>query len=163
MRHYVKNKLIDGDWNFGTTIQESQDIYSYQFDLYLGKKGSRKEYLGPSVILALIECLEDKYWTTFFDNFFNSSFLIIRLFDKGFYGVGTIRIDRKRMSNWKRDKQMKRGNHEYQFTDKVACCKWFDQWSVTMLFSNISGIKSTSTVQRQRISYKNSSPLSRCY
>ena len=35
----------------------------------------------------------------------------------------------------KTGKQMKRGVHEYQFTDKLACCKWFDQRSVTMLFS----------------------------
>ena len=39
------------------------------------------------------------------------------------------------MSKMKTGKQMKRGDHEYQFTDKLACCKWFDQRSVTMLFS----------------------------
>ena len=48
----------------------------------------------------------------------------------------------------KKNRQIKRGYHEYQFTETVTWCKWFDQWSVTMLFSNISGMQSTSTVQR---------------
>ena len=47
----------------------------------------------------------------------------------------------------KPDKQIERGDHKYQFTDKVACCKWFDLRSVTMRFSDISGMPLTSTVQ----------------
>ena len=51
------------------------------------------------------------------------------------------------MPKIKPDKQMKRGDHECQFSDKVACCKWFDRQSVTMLFSNISSMQSMSPVQ----------------
>ena len=47
----------------------------------------------------------------------------------------------------KPDKQIERGDHKYQFTDKVACCKWFDRQSLTMQFSDISGMPPTSTVQ----------------
>ena len=53
------------------------------------------------------------------------------------------------MAEMKPDKQMKSSGHKYQFTDKFACCKWFDRRSVTMLASNISGMESTSTVQRR--------------
>ena len=122
--------------------------YLYQFDLYLGKKESREENLGPSVVLLLTECLEDTYSTIFFGNFFKSPSLIIRLFNKGLYGIGTARMDRKRMLKMKPGKQVKRGNHKYQFTNKVACSKWFDRQSVTMVLSNISSMQSTSTVQR---------------
>ena len=50
------------------------------------------------------------------------------------------------MPEIKPDKQMDRSDHEYQFTDKVACCKWFDQQSFMLLFGSISGMLSTSTV-----------------
>ena len=43
---------------------------------------------------------------------------------------------------------MKRDNHEFQFIDKVTCCKWLNWRPITMLFSNISGMQSTSAVQR---------------
>ena len=51
------------------------------------------------------------------------------------------------MPKMKPDKQIERGDHKYQFTDKVACCKWFDRQSLTMQFSDISGMPPTSTVQ----------------
>ena len=119
----------------------SKTGYLYQLHLYLGNKESREENLGPSVVLALTECLEDTYSTIFFDNFFNSPSLIIKLFEKCLYGIGAARMDRKGIPKRKPDKQMKWGDHEYQFTDKVACCKWFDGRSATMLFSNIYGMQ----------------------
>ena len=48
---------------------------------------------------------------------------------------------------------MKRGDCKYH-SDSVVCCKLLDWWSVTMCFSSISGMQSTSTVQR--ISHKKS-------
>ena len=65
--------------------------------------------------------------------------LILKLFDKGLYGIGTARMERKGMPKMEPDKQMNRGDHEYQFTENVGCCKWFDRRSVTMLASKISG------------------------
>ena len=44
------------------------------------------------------------------------------------------------------DIKMKRGNFEYLYSDKVACCKWLDRPSVTMLFRNIEGMATASTV-----------------
>ena len=51
------------------------------------------------------------------------------------------------MPKMKPHKQIERGDQKYQFTDKVACCKWFDRRSVTMQFRNIFGMPPTSTVQ----------------
>ena len=148
MRQYLKNKPINWGFKFWYHCA-SKTGYLYQFDLYLGKKESREENLGPNVVLALTECLKDTQCTIFFDNLFNSPSLIIKLFDKGLYGIGTARMDKKGMLKMKPEKQMKRGDHEYQFTDKVACCKWFDRRSVTILSSSISSMQSTSIVQRR--------------
>ena len=48
-------------------------------------------------------------------------------------------------------RKMKRGDFKYLYFDKVACCKWLDMHSVTMLFRNIEGMAKTSTFsQRQK-------------
>ena len=111
----------------------------------MGKKEKTEENLGPSVVLKITECLENSYCTVFFDNFFNSPSLITKLYDRGLFGVGTARKNRVRMPKMVVDRKMRRGDHNYMYSDKVACCKWFDRRSVLMLFSNIKGM-STSTV-----------------
>ena len=94
IRQYVKNKPIK--WGFKIWYRcASKTGYLYQFDLYLGKKESREENLGPSVVFSLTECLEDMYCTILFDKFFYSPSLIIKLFDKGLYRIGTARTGRK--------------------------------------------------------------------
>ena len=140
MRQCVKNKPIKWGFTFWYRCQKRQDIFISSTCIWV-KNESREENLGPSVVLALIECLKDMYCPIFFDSFFNSSSLIIKLFDKGFYGIGTARMDKKGMPKMKPDKQLRRGDHEYQFTDKVASCKWLidDQsqcYSVIILVCN---------------------------
>ena len=48
------------------------------------------------------------------------------------------------------DRKIRRGDHHYMYSDKVACCKWFDRRSVLMLFSNIEGMSTTSTILRRQ-------------
>ena len=48
------------------------------------------------------------------------------------------------------DRKMKAGDIESLYSEKVACCKWFDRRSVTMLFSNDEGMFPT----RKRIRVK---------
>ena len=44
------------------------------------------------------------------------------------------------------DRKMRRVDHDCMYSDKIACCKWFDRGSVLMLFSNIEGMSTTSTI-----------------
>ena len=48
------------------------------------------------------------------------------------------------------DRKMKRDDFKYLYSDKVACCKWLDRRSVTMLFSKVEGMAATSTVPRRQ-------------
>ena len=41
---------------------------------------------------------------------------------------------------------MRRDDHDYMYSEKVTCCKWFDRRSVLMLFSNSEGMSTTSTI-----------------
>ena len=87
----------------------------------------------------------------FFDNFFNShSSLIVKLYERGLYGIGTARKGRKGMLEMFVDRKMKRGDFEYFYSDKVAWCKWLDRRSVTMLFSNVERMATTSTFPRRQ-------------
>ena len=141
----MKNKLIK--WGFKFWFRCASKIgYFYQLDLYLAKKEKTVENLSPSIALKMTECLENSYCTVFFNKFFNSPSLITKLYDRGLYGVGTSRKDRVGMPEMMVDRKMRRGDHDYMYSDKVGCCKWFDRRSVLMLFSNIEGMSTTSTI-----------------
>ena len=61
-------------------------------------------------------------------------------------GIGTAQKDRKGILEMHVSRKMKRGDFEYLYSEKVACCKWLDRRSVTMLFSNVEEIATKSTV-----------------
>ena len=55
-KQYVKKKPIR--WGFKIWYRcASETGYLYQFDLYLGKKESTEEILGPAVVLKMAESL----------------------------------------------------------------------------------------------------------
>ena len=145
----MKNKPIKWGFKFWFYCV-SKPGYLYQLDLYLGKKEKTEKNLGPSVVLKMTECLENSYCTAFFDNFFNSPSLVTKLYDRRSYGVGTARKDKVEMPQMTEDRKMRRGDHDYMYSEKVACCKWFDRRSVLMLFSNIEGMSTISTVLPQQ-------------
>ena len=69
-------------------------------DIYLERIQIPEFNLGPGeeVVLPLTKDLEQSFCTVYFDNFFNSPKLIEALFQKGIYGIVTVRANRKRMS-----------------------------------------------------------------
>ena len=67
-------------------------------------------------------------------------FLII--FSTFHSGIGTAKKDSKVMPKISVDKKMKRCNFKYF----IYWCKWLDKRSVTMLFSNVQGMTTASTV-----------------
>ena len=85
----------------------------------------------------------------YFDNFFNSTLLISKLFKKGIYGVGTAQRNRRGMPALPYDKKMKRGDANYQFSTTVGCCKWMNNRSVRILFSSNEGMKINLSVQHR--------------
>ena len=45
---------------------------------------------------------------------------------------------------------MKRDDHKLLFFEKVDCCNWFANQSVTILLSNVEGMTDTSTVLQRK-------------
>ena len=64
----------------------------------------------------------------YFGNFFNSATLVEQFFNRGIYRLGTVRSDQKNMAIMKKDKDMKRVDIDFQYTNKVVAVKWFP-WS----------------------------------
>ena len=145
MKQYVKNKPIK--WGFKFWFRcGSKTGYLQEIDMYHGKKQQVEHSLGEGVVLQLSQKLNDTYCTLFFDNFFSSPSLVETLYQRGIYGIGTVRKDRKHMPSMVLDKAMKRGDHEFQYSNKAISCKWFDNRAVHLLGSNVEGFDAVSVV-----------------
>ena len=132
MRQYMKNKPIKCGFKFwfGCGFKSA---YLYQFDMYLGKKSKTEFGLGESVVLSLCENLKNSYCYVFFNNFFTSPYLMLKLFKDGIYTTGTVRSNRKHMPTLNADKQMKRGEHDWLACNTIFAAKWMDNRSVILL------------------------------
>ena len=109
----VVHKIKINKWGFKFLFSKSG--YLYQMDIYLGRKQTPEFNLGlgEEVVLQLTKDLERSFCTVCFDNFFNSPMLIENLFQKGIYGIGTVRANRKQMAKMIDEKQIKRGDCEF--------------------------------------------------
>ena len=148
IKHYVKKKPIKCGFKFCYPCASTIG-YLYKLELYLGKKDEAELNLGESVVSKMCKVLEKSLCTVYFGNFFITPLLISNLFKKGIYGVGTAQSNRRGMPALPSDKRMKRGVSDYQFSTEIGSCKWMDNWSVVMLFSNTGGIQTDSSVQHR--------------
>ena len=69
----------------------------------------------------------------FFDNFFTSPNLMLKLFEDEIYATGTVRSNWKHMPTLNTNKQMKRGEHYQLACDTISATKWMDNQSVILL------------------------------
>ena len=122
--------------------------YLYEFNMYLGKKGNTIFGLGESVILPLCQKLKDTHCFIFFDNFFTSPALLVKLLEMGIYATGTVRANRKSMPVLKHDKEMKRGEHDWFSSNHLSAIKWMDNKPV-ILSSNFFNLKETQQTERR--------------
>ena len=116
--------------------------------MYLGKKGNTEFGFGESVVLSLFQKLKDTRYFVFFDNFFTSPALLVKLLEMGIYATGTVRANRKNMSVLKHGKEMKRGEHDWFSSNHLSAIKWMDNKSVILL-SNYFNPKETQQIERR--------------
>ena len=83
MRKHMKNKPINWGFEFWFRCGAKSGCL-YEFHMYLGKKGNTEFGLGESVILSLCQKLKDTHCFVFFDNFFTSPELLVKLLEMGF-------------------------------------------------------------------------------
>lgn len=83
MKQNVKNKTIKWGFNCRYCCASKTRHLSEK------KEENAWENFGGSIVLAQIKCLENTYCPILFDNYFNSLSIIVIIFDKGVYAVGT--------------------------------------------------------------------------
>ena len=116
--------------------------YLFEFDMYLGNKGSTEFGLGESVILSLLQKFKDMHCFVFFDNFFTCPALLVKRLEMRTYTTGTVRTKRKNMPVLKHGKEMKRGKNDWFSSNYLSAIKWMDNMSVILL-SNYFNPKET--------------------
>ena len=132
MRQHMKNKPIK--WGFKCWFRcGAKSGYLYELDMYLGKKGNTEFVLGESGILSSCQKLKDTHYFVFFDNFFTSPALLVKLLEIGIYATGTVRANLKNMPVLKHDKEMKRGEHDWFSANHLSAIKWMDNKPVILL------------------------------
>lgn len=131
-------------------MMADQSGYCLKFDIYTGKSGDGIERnLGARVVKELCTGLEHKGHHVYFDNYFNSVYLMEDLKQKGIYACGTVNITRQNMPTFVTDKQMKRGEFDYWINKSgVLVAKWKDKRSVHLL-SNYHRSHETGVVKRK--------------
>ena len=61
-----------------------------------------------------------------FDNFFDSSSLIVKLYERDFCGIFKAQNDSKEMPEMSASRKMKRDDFKHLCFDKVVCSKYLD-------------------------------------
>ena len=89
--------------------------------------------LGESVILSLCQKLKDTHCFVFFDNFFTSPALLVKLLEMGIYATDTVRADRNNIPVLKHGKEIKRSEHDWLSSNHLSAIKWMDNKSVILL------------------------------
>ena len=91
MRQYMKNKPIK--WSFKFWFRcGAKSGYLYEFDMYLGNKANTEFGLAESAVLSLCQKFKDTHCVVFFDNFFTSPALLLKLLQMETYATGTVRL-----------------------------------------------------------------------
>ena len=85
----------------------------------------------------------------YLNNFFNSPKLVEKLFGRGVYCLCTVQSDRKNMAIMKKDKDMKRGDIDFQYVNNVLVVKWSDNSVVIMVGTFLEECSKVSTVIRR--------------
>lgn len=131
--------------------------YVYCFDPYQGKKTGvchKNLGLGGSVVMNLLKKVENpQNHEIYFDNFFSSIPLMMKLAEKGYFAAGTVRTNRlnsvKCLSSLDKFKKVSRGKFEYGFENdhQLLLVRWKDS-SVVNMITNFGTVEPQLSVRR---------------
>ena len=74
----------------------------------------------------------------------------MKFYEGGLYDIGTVQKNRKGMQQMPVERKIKRDDFKHLYSSKVPCCNWLDRRLVTMLFSDVEGMTTTSTIPHQQ-------------
>lgn len=158
MKQFIKNKPIR--WGFKCWCRCcSKTGYLYECDIYTGRKSHTDVGLGESVVLQLSNSLSGLGCEIFFDNFFNSPTLQLKLLQKNIKACGTVRSNRKYMPKFEEHSKLQRGDSIFYTTNGISVIKWKDNKDVLLCTNYLSPVPQITANRRvagnsQKISVK---------
>nr|CAH7714459.1 unnamed protein product [Callosobruchus chinensis] len=103
--------------------------YLLNFQIYQGKAESTCDTLGERVIIDLTENIKNRGYCLYFDNFFTTIPLMQKLLDRGLFGCGTLRQNRKHFPKQFLcgDKDLSQSESDSVASNDVSVYKWKDR------------------------------------
>ena len=152
LKQYLPNK--PHKWGYKVISRAGQSGIIYDFEMYTGKNDSivPQDGLGISstYVMRLSEGIPNgKNYKLFYDNWFSSVPLAVKLYERGILSLATIRANRLKGCILKEEKDLKkegRGCHDSQVetTNNIIAIKWFDNKAVHVI-STYAGINPLDT------------------
>jgi DNA excision repair protein ERCC-6 len=143
---YMKGKPVR--FGFKAWCLCSSDGYLFQFMPYTGRDENYDADLGlgASVVMSLLRVVSNpEQHAIYFDNFFTSHKLMIKLHQSHFHATGTVREPRliaSELENSKSFQKRERGAYDFRFDkrNQVLAVKWNDN-SVVTLATNFQAVE----------------------
>ena len=150
---YMHGKPVRFGFKIGCLC--SSDKYLFHFLSCAGRNDSFDSELGlgASVVMQLLSIVSNPLQhAIYFDNFFSSQKLMIKLREKQFHATGTVREPRlvdSVLQSSKALQKKERGVHDFSFDKKneVLAVKWHDNAVVTLI-SNFQQVEPLLTTRR---------------
>jgi hypothetical protein len=117
-------------------LAECETGYVYNFEVYEGKGDDSEVGQATRVVNHLIAPLQQQRWHIIgMDGFFSSAALFDSLYQRGFYAVGTTRINRTDFPTSLSflNKKLKAGQYLYRQRGNLVCVSWMDKKPVNLL------------------------------
>ena len=148
MKQYLPLKPVKRGFKVWV-MADSLNGYFCDFDIYVGATGEREGVLGESVVMKLSEALGGQHHQVYFDNYFTSIPLMLKLLDRDTYACGTIRTNRKQYPKEMSEeaKRLRRGEFLFRQSGNIVAVAWKDN-KVVNVVSTLASADDTTTVQR---------------
>ncbi|CAH1956760.1 unnamed protein product [Acanthoscelides obtectus] len=108
----------------------SKTGYLVNFQIYQGKgESSSTEMLGERVVLELSKNFQNRGYCIYFDNFFTTIALMQKLLDRGLFGCGTVRQNRKNFPKHMlcTVKELSQNQSDSVASGEISVYKWKDR------------------------------------
>ncbi|XP_051575096.1 piggyBac transposable element-derived protein 3-like isoform X1 [Myxocyprinus asiaticus] len=162
--HMVKSKAWSGfkqymngkptRWGFKLWVIATSDLgYTLDFNVYIGSHDGRVTDLATKVVESLLQPFKDQGHNVWFDNFYTSPALMVKLLEMGTNACGTCRVNRKLfpaefkdIKRWER--KTARGDMRWcRIEGNILVIQWKDTCAVTC-FSNFHNANGSTEITR---------------
>eukprot|EP00731_Ephydatia_muelleri_P022395 Em0014g986a len=149
----------DSDDEFGGYLSEDEDNEEDEQDSALSSvtspclgKQEREDGVGLShqVVMSLSRPLQHKGYHLYSDNFYSSPALFEELSKVGFLACGTVRSNRRGLSEVFKTKKLQRGDVYSEKVGQVLCLKWKDKRDVLLLSTIHDDVAMVDILRRSR-------------